>query len=164
MKAIKKPFKAELYVGKVKVTKGQEKKHIEQMTEEEVAYLKKQIRLFPHWKAKKSKHLKRKMVSLDLIEVEDMLLDRKAERFIVEYNETVLDSGEIDRRLLLRSDKPRMVKFKTRKKKVIEAEANLCIVISLDRFEIVTAYWNKVEDAHKTIQWSRYNNQLAIAK
>lgn len=163
MKSVKKPFKAELYVGKVKVTKGQQKKHIQQMTTDEVAYLRKEIRYFPHWKVKQSKHLKRKMVSLNLQEVEDMLLDRKAERFIVEYNETVLPTGDTDRRLLLRSDKSRIVRFKTRNKEVVEARANLCIVVSLDRFEIVTAYWNKVEDAHKTIQWHRYNEQLAIA-
>lgn len=164
MKAVKKPFKAELYVGKVKLTKNQKKKHIEQMTEEEVDHLKKQIRLFPTWQLKKSKHLKRKMVSLNLDEVEAMLLDRKAERFIIEYNETVLPSGDTDRRLLLRSDKSRMVRFRTRRKKVVERRANLCFVISLNRYELVTAYWNKVDDSHETIQWNRYSDQLAIAK
>lgn len=163
MKAVKKPFKAELYVGRVKTTKGQKKKHIEQMTREEIAYLKKQIKLFPTWKAKMSKHLKRKMVTLDLNEVEDMLLDRNAERFIVEYNETILESGETDRRLLLRSDKSRKVKFKTRRKKIVEAEANLCFVISLDHYEIITAYWNKVDDGHTNVHWNRYNQSLKIA-
>jgi hypothetical protein len=161
---MKTAYKAELYIGKVKQTKDQKKKHVNQMTKEEIAYLKKQIMLFPTWKAKMSKHLKRKMVTLNLNDVEDMLLDRKAEDFIVEYNETPLETGGTDRRLLLRSTKSQKVKFKTRNNRMVEAQANLCFVISLDHFEIITAYWNKVTDDHENIDWKRYSQHLTIIK
>jgi hypothetical protein len=159
-----KAYKAELYRGKVKKTKNQKKKHVTQMTKEEVAYLKKEIKMFPTWKAKASKHLKKKCVSLDLNDVQDTLLARNVEDFIVEYNETLNASGQMERRILIRVAKPKMVRFKTRKKKIVEALAHLCFVVSLDTWEIVTAYWNKASDEHAQLDWRRYSKHLRIIK
>lgn len=156
--------KAEFYIGKVKRTKNQKKKHISQMTKHEIAYLRKQIKLFPTWKAKASKHLKRKRVTFDINDIEETLLSKEVANFIIEYNETFVGSGRIDRRILVRSSKPQMVNFRLRGRRTEKAIAQLCFIISLDTYEIITVFWNKVSDNHETINWRRYNKHLRILK
>lgn len=161
---MKKVHKAELYIGRVKHTENQKKKHITQMTKKEIAYLKNELKLLPSWQAKMSKHLIKKRVTVNIQDVEDTLVAQNVADCIVEYNETIDSSGQSDRRILIRCDIPKMVRFKTRRKNVVEAMAHLCFVISLDTYSIVTAYWNKISDDHESINWERYSKHLSIIK
>ena len=41
-------------------------------------------------------------------------------------------------------------------------ECNLCFVISILKGEVITAYYNNINDSHDTINWNRYNKDLKI--
>lgn len=67
---------------------------------------------------------------------------------IIEYNMTYLkDEQKWDERLILRDDKVLQTTL---------GKQNLCIVLSLTRNIVVTAWYNLPKDKHKTIDRNRY--------
>lgn len=75
---------------------------------------------------------------------------------IIEYNSTN-NYGKIDKRVLIRSKKSYFVDIDN-----TLTECNLCFVISIITGQIITAYYNEVNDNHNTIDWLRYDKSLKI--
>lgn len=72
---------------------------------------------------------------------------------IIEYNEIPYFTkyGMIfDKRVLIRDDKD-------------YDGYNLCLVLSINRNQIVTAYWTHKDDNHANLDWSRYSNTYYIS-
>lgn len=68
---------------------------------------------------------------------------------IIEYNRTLTDKNKNwDERIVIRDNKI----SKTDKDK-----QNLCIVLSLSKNEVITAYYNPLDDNHATINMDRYD-------
>lgn len=151
-------------IGNIRKTNGQIKKHESQMNEEEKIYIEKKIRKIDVKDIKLSHHLrkKKKDIGFKIKDILDTLKSEDLQELIIEYNETPM-RGKIDRRVLLRGDRASSVEFKSGDR-VFFSPANICFVISLDTSQIITVYWNKVSDTHKTINWNRYDKNLDIIK
>lgn len=151
-------------IGNVKKTKRQKKKHVSQMSETEKQYLKNKIKTIKTRDITVSKHIlnKKKDIGFKMENIFEILNEDKIENLIVEYNETQNDEL-IDKRVLLRGNKSYNVRFKSKEGSFVSS-ANICFVISLNTYRIVTVYWNKSKDNHKTINWSRYDKNLDIIK
>lgn len=152
-------------IGNIKKTKEQQKKHIEQMNEEEVAYLDEKLNLINLNKLELSYHLllRQDEIGFNFKDIINALKNEENERQIIEYNETPNTNSE-DFRVLIRSTKSKNVTFKTKNDTFFTAKANICFVLSLKTNQIITVYWNKVGDSHRTIDWKRYNKDLEIIK
>lgn len=151
-------------VGDVRKTEGQDKKHISQMTEAEKKYLKDKIKSIDRKDITLTRHLtnKRKTIGFKMKNIIEVLNEENVDELIVEYNETPTN-GVIDKRVLLRGGKSYNVRFESEKGSFI-SPANICFVVSLENYRVVTVYWNKTKDSHKTMNWNRYNKDLKIIK
>ena len=72
--------------------------------------------------------------------------------YVIEYNETTRHN-HTSHRVLVRHPKKQVVG---------NYLSNLFLVIDVDNGRIVTAYYNKVTDNHKSIDFSYYNKNLQI--
>lgn len=155
--------KAMYNIGYVKRTEGQKKKHILQMNSRERRFLEEVLGEIDVNELYLSSHVKNKKdtttISKGLIKE---ILNKRVSDLIIEYNETVRN-GRLERRILLRDDSCRKIKFFRKDGSSFETMANLCFVITTTG-KVVTAYWNKVGDNHKSIDFSRYNKGLQIIK
>lgn len=148
--------------GRVKKTKGQVKKHVSQMSKEEIQYLARRVKLVSgsyKWTA----HSLDSSRMFNMLTVERLLNSPDLEKCIIEYNETPSKKrkGFIEKRVLLRSTFSKEVLLNHKGTSSLE-EANLCISIDIMTGVVVTAYWNKVTDNHKNIDMRRYNKTLRI--
>lgn len=157
-------LKAEYYRGKVKATNGQRKKHVSQMTKDEIHYLSEKCKNIPQKKVTISKHLLQKGISFNQVDILNTLQSPNLHSLIIEYNETPKKNGSLDSRVLIRSNISKDVQFQTKYGKVFTAPAQMCFVISLKTYEVITVYWNKTNDSHTTMDWSRYQKHLKIIK
>lgn len=138
--------------GEVSVTEGQEKKHITQMTKDEVMAITNKLYSLNIGQTKLSFHLQEKLDSEELSIYKSQMVRLLLDFEIIEYNNTRGQS-----RVLLRG----LSKEDTLVDGVIK-KSNLCIVWNLDTNNIVTAYWNCISDNHNTIDLRRYNANLKI--
>jgi hypothetical protein len=112
-----------------------------------------------------SKHLLNKMETelhcdfqRDILQV---LIDKKYS--LIEYNETITDSG-IDNRVLLRANVSKPVLFTINGITKV-TQGNICFVISLNSNRVVTAYWNEKTHNHDSNRgFNRYDANLDIMK
>lgn len=144
-------------MGKVKKTYGQQKKHFSQFSETELDFLKNSLRNIDLNSITISKHLRFKDIKFDLQDIFDTLQSNDLSKMIIEYNQTPKGSF-LDKRVLVRSTKSYDVYIDNKIKK-----CNLCFVISILTCEIITAYYNRAEDNHTSIDMRRYNCNLKIA-
>lgn len=94
-----------------------------------------------------TKHFNRKNLPI----TKDDILNCFKSGDVIEVNYN-LDAG--DKRLL----------FRSKKSKSIEGQKyNLCLVYSIDNNKIVTAYYNKAGDNHKTLNHGHYWNNYPIS-
>jgi hypothetical protein len=161
---LKMTLKAEYYRGKVKATNGQQKKHVTQMTREEISYLVQKCKNIPLQKVTISKHLLQKGISFKKADILTTLQTSNLNSLIIEYNETPKSNGSTDKRVLIRSNISKDVEFETKNGKKFTSPAQMCFVISLKTYEVITVYWNKSNDGHTTMDWSRYQKHLKILK
>lgn len=153
-------YKGEYSLGTVKETPKQIKKHFSQMTQDELNHLTAMVRGFDAKKLKKSGHvIEKASVSFDESRLGEMLNNCD----IIEYNKTFVP--RLDRyegRILIRDRESQDILFFNKKTgEEFKAKANLCLVISFSQ-RIVTAYWNKESDNHRSMDWSRYDESLSI--
>ena len=96
--------------------------------------------------------------------VESLLASNNLLSSIIELNVNKNTTGNVyDVRILVRDKrkfKVRMLDYNTGREQI--ELANLCIVYSLTRNQVITAYWNKASDQHRTIKWDNYNKKLNI--
>ena len=130
------------HVGEVKVTNGQIKKHVSQFTEKEFRFLNSIVR---GRKTQLSYHAKLRMSELNIScnKIKESLKSFNIIEF--NYKEAIQEA-----RVLLRSTK----EFKLDDGKFY----NLCCVVSLTENDIVTLYWNLINDNHSTINVDRYQD------
>lgn len=150
---------AKYHKGVIKKTENQRKKHVKQMTRKEQWYLREQIKNLPNIKF--TKHALNNNVDVTIEQIKNTI---KEYNYIIEYNETTDTYGKIDRRVLVRSSRVYKVDFHKIDGSVIKGNANLCFVISIDTGYIITAYYNFINDEHKTIDMRRYDKTLKIIK
>ena len=154
---------AEYFVGKIKETEGQVKKHCSQMSQREKEYL--LIKIFESQVSGLTfgKHALEKITEETSPKEILSIISKISTSNIVEYNEVARD-GEIDKRVLIRDNESKNVVFATSEdlKNTIVAKANLCVVISIKNDRIITCYWNKENDCHKSIHMDRYDKNLKI--
>ena len=141
--------------GLVKITRNQEKKHYTQLSEEELNYLENKIHRLKN--IKPSWHLvEKKDILVRKRDILSALKDSNIKELIIEYNVTYKQKS-IDKRVVLRSRE--IYKVSTRDDII---ECNLCFVISIIKGEVITAYYNNINDNHDTIDWNRYNENLKV--
>lgn len=146
--------------GNVKITPGQRKKHISQMSEREVKTVIGKLKTLKN--PRPSRHLQEKIDGEGLHidnELVNETLQNANENNIIEYNSVVYSNGGRSRRTLLRSQDSRSVYIPEQRKNV---NCNLCFVVDMDKNMIVTSYWNATNDNHNNINWKRYDNSLDI--
>lgn len=143
-------------MGRVKQTENQRKKHITQMSSDEISFLKRRLKQV-YTSYKWSPHFASSSRLFNMMTIERLLRTPDIEDCIIEYNER----GN-DRRVLLRSTFASQVLLE-KEGKNYETDANLCIVIDIYSGEIVTAYWNEVGDNHDNVNMKRYTADLKIS-
>lgn len=150
--------KGKFKVGYVKRTQGQKKKHISQMTSQEVDVIHEGIDNLSKLYA--SQHVIRKIKNDGLWFTSDMVVEvltNFSAENIIEYNVSQF-YGKLDRRVLLRSSESYPVLIDGKGK----VDCNLCFVLSLDRGALVTVYWNEAGDNHSNIDMNRYDETLTV--
>ena len=150
---------AKYHKGVIKKTENQRKKHVKQMTRKEQWYLREQIKNLPNIRF--TQHALNNGVDVTIEQIKNTI---KEYNYIIEYNETTNVNGKIDRRVLVRSSRVYKVDFHKTDGSVIKGNANLCFVISIDTGDIITTYYNFINDEHETIDMRRYNKTLKIIK
>ena len=151
-------------IGEVRETENQKKKHVEQMTPQEVQYLEMRLKQIDARRVYISNHVREKDVSFNLEEIQKVLNREDVKNLIVEYNETIMTGDWLDFRVLLRTDEVKNVTFFGTKRIPFEAPANMCFVISLKTLKVITVYWNKANDGHRGMDWTRYDKNLLIVR
>lgn len=144
--------------GQVRVTDGQRKKHVSQMSDYELQRLCRKIK--PVKRISASRHLKQKVENNEVSFTYKMVWDvinNIHKTHIIEYNRTSF-KGVQESRVLLRTQKSFPVEIGGKG----EVRCNLCFVLSLDSGRLITAYWNEVSDNHKSINTDRYDETLVI--
>lgn len=150
---------AKYHKGVIKKTENQRKKHVKQMTRKEQWYLREQIKNLPNIRF--TQHALNNGVNVTMKQIKNTI---KEYNYIIEYNETTNIYGKIDRRVLVRSSHIYKVDFHKIDGSIIKGNANLCFVISIDTGDIITTYYNFINDEHKTIDVRRYDKTLKIIK
>lgn len=150
---------AKYHKGVIKKTENQRKKHVKQMTRKEQWYLREQIKNLPNIRF--TQHALNNGVNVTMKQIKNTI---KEYNYIIEYNETTDTYDKVDRRVLVRSSRVYKVDFHKIDGSVIKGNANLCFVISIDTGDIITTYYNFINDEHKTIDMRRYDKTLKIIK
>ena len=140
-------LKAENEQGNVRQSKyAQLKRHRKQMDERGINILINKFNKLDKSKRSINKHLLNKKTISFREEDIDKLLNKDIKDMIVEYNQTFTDEI-LDERIVIRDNEV----VQTDK-----GEQNLCIVLSLIKNEVITAYYNPPDDNHTTIDMNRY--------
>jgi hypothetical protein len=150
----------------VSVTENQIKKHQSQMTADELLYLARILfEICPNIYKGKNWHLNNRIDtgSIPTERYKNIIKEGKLPLKIVEYNETLKFYG-VDRRVVVRSEKAEYVTYHPGKTEEVTGYANLCFVVSLNTGEIITAYYNGVNDNHTSLDTRRYDENLQIIK
>lgn len=154
-------IKATINKGQVKKTKAQQKKHVSQMTPEEVNYLQAYAMngLKRNKRLQVSAHTINKMIDnhtyCDTNEAKRCLQDLR--NTIVEYSVKKYANNYRNKRVTVRSKDITMVEMKNE-----TIPCNICYVIDIDKSRIITTFVNKVSDTHDSINMKRYNKDLKI--
>ena len=152
---------SQIYNPIVKTTMYQVKKHFSQMELKEINFLKNKLERIQNY-ISLSFHGQEKNNGISSDTVKSIL---KSGNFdIIEYNE-VPKFDATEHRVLIRDKQSYISDFYSMG--IVEprkALCNICFVISLDTGIIVTAYLNKCNDKHDTIDWTRYKKDLKIMK
>ena len=86
---------------------------------------------------------------LSLKDIDKILNKNNIKDLIIEYNRTLTDKNKTwDERIVIRDNEI---------SKTNKGEQNLCIVLSLSKNEVITAYYNPLYDNHATINMDRYD-------
>lgn len=146
---------ADINIGKIKKTPGQRKKHISQMTSNEISFLVYKIQHLD--KIIYSNHLLKKHITFNEKTILKTLKSSNLKNCIIEYNETP-SKDFLDRRVLIRSEIAENVLINNNNYEL----CNLCFVLSIVSKKVITVYYNKSNDNHTSLNLNRYDNTLKI--
>lgn len=147
-----------------RITKGQKKKHVSQMTPEEIAFIKKVVF------RSLNEHKNKLVVSTHLI---DKMIDYRSdfdhrialttlehlEHTLIEYSHKSKNNGVniYKRRITVRSQIPQEVELDGKL-----TSCNMVFVLDMDECVVISSWFNKETYHHNNINWSRYNKNLKI--
>ena len=144
-------LKGEIRKGTIRTTENQEKKYVKQFKGDEYQKCIIAINNMLHTKIYASYHLKRKStVSYSMKTICDML--KHGEFDIIEYNRT-RNNG----RVLIESWSTFPVDIDGK-----ITECVMKVVVEPKTAQIVTVYYNSVDDIHATLNMKRYNKDLEV--
>jgi hypothetical protein len=142
-----------LALGQVKETEGQEKWHVSSLSAAEIEATLQAVKAIPLLAVQVNReHIELQERTANREDILRVLAGAKKEN-LVEVNVT-----RCEVRVLLRDTVAQPVVFSGDN---FESPANLCFVVTLGG-KVVTAYWNKVGDDHKTLHNDRYNGRMAV--
>lgn len=148
-------FKGEIKKGTVRSTSNQFKKFVTQFKGDDFEKCLIAINNTLHKKIHASSHLRRKSaVSYDMKEICDVLKSGKYD--IIEYN-YVQYSDHRDNRVVVKSWDSYQVDIDGK-----DTECNMIFVLSVTNNQIVTLWYNSIDDDHKTLNMSRYNKNIEV--
>lgn len=139
--------------GQISVTKGQQKKHVSQMTDKEIRLLSLVIKSLNINETVLSRHVCDKFDSSDLSFSWEQAERTFRSHKLVEYNQTGISS-----RVLIRGKRTESILVDG-----VVVPSNLCLVLDIKKNRVVTAYWNAAVDNHQRIDMRRYNADMVIA-
>lgn len=141
-------LKAENEQGNVRESKyPQQKRHRVQMSESGLKILVDKFNKLDKSKTTISRHLLyKKTISFRDGDI-NKLLNKDIKDMLIEYNRTFINKTW-DERIVIRDNEI----YQTDK-----GEQNLCVVLSLSKNKVITAYYNLLNDNHKTIDMNRYD-------
>lgn len=144
-------LKGEIRKGTIRTTENQEKKYVKQFKGDDYQKCIIAINNMLHTKIYASYHLKRKStVSYSMKTICDML--KHGEFDIIEYNRT-RNNG----RVLIESWSTFPVDIDGK-----ITECVMKVVVEPKTAQIVTVYYNSVDDTHATLNMKRYNKDLEV--
>lgn len=149
-----------------RTTKEQDKKHRSMMTEEELTYLSDWAKKRPVKDLIISSHfLGKGSVTVNPWHIKWVMEKDNLSELIIEFNKRYSKYGDsFTQRILIRDDEEEIVTLEDRFGRKFESRAHLCFVVDLTTWTLITAYWNKSSDDHRTMDWSYYNKDLQITK
>ena len=133
------------------------------MSDIEIDYLVCKLRNLDLNRVRISRHLENKDITVDLTLIKAILKKPNLDKLILEYNETPNSNG-VDKRILIRDDDIFNVTYNKNTEFEILKESNICFVISMVSFRIITLYYNFAEDRHDTLNLDRYDESIEIVK
>lgn len=140
--------------------KYQVKKHYSDMTAEEKNYLHKYL-LTIRKLDRHAHYIQRQEEFKHNIKIRDVFETIRSRNFIeniIEYNET-LSKGRIEQRLLIRISR---IYHKCLDGKTKPEKCYGFVVINLTTGQLITGYYNSIEDNHDSLNKFRYNSDLKI--
>jgi len=147
------------YIPIAKITDNQRKKHYTMFSNDEKLYLIDKLNIVKTY-AILSEHLQLKNNGITIRDINNVFNSNNFE--MIEYNETTRNNIT-DLRVLIRSVDTYFTSFyDTTINYSYNCYCHLCFVISIKTGQVVTAYFNKSGDTHKTIDLSRYENLQII--
>ena len=138
---------------KVKETNHQQKKHFKHFTETESALLKCCVSNIANNHLLITDHAKEHIKDFTHSMAKSTLLDCN----VIEFN--VNQRYNLECRVLVRGNKTIPIKTENG----IE-HGNVCMVIDIKESKLISAYINRMDDSHSTLNSSRYNESLNIIK
>lgn len=145
-------------------TPNQRKKHVKQMTKEEISFVRKVALRALHEHKRKiivSTHVIDKMIDdrADYNQKRVIIMLENLEKHLVEYSHIEKNNGinVFKRRILLRDNEVVTVDDEGETK-----QCNLCIVYDIDYCTVITSFYNPVEFTHEKLNWRRYSKSLKI--
>lgn len=138
----------------------QMKKHTSQMSKYEKEYLVEKVRnirnvsVHPHLQWKKDTG----QITYDIMNMTRMFRAKNLSYHIKEFSTIQVEGGRIDHRILIRSNRVEHVDIDDAGRQ----RCNLMFVISLDTYEIITAYYVHVHNHFESINMDRYDETLDI--
>lgn len=152
---MKDTFKGEIRKGTVRKTNNQFKKFVTQFKGDDFEKCLIAINNTLHKKIYASSHLRRKSaVSYSMKEICDVLKSGKYD--IIEYN-YVQYSDYRDNRVVVKSWDSYNVNVDGK-----DTECNMIFVLSVTNNQIVTLWYNNVDDNHNTLNMKRYDKNIEV--
>lgn len=152
---MKNTFKGEIKKGTVRKTSNQFKKFVTQFKGDDFEKCLIAINNTLHNRIYVSSHLRRKSaVSYDMKEICNVLKSSKYD--IIEYN-YVQYPDHRDNRVVVKSWDSYNVNVDGK-----DTECNMIFVLSVTNHQIVTLWYNSIDDDHKTLNMSRYNKNIEV--
>lgn len=148
-------LKGEIKKGTIRTTTGQQKKYITQFKGDDYQRCIIAINNMLHQRIYASYHLRKKStVSYNMKDICSVL--KSGEFDIIEYN-YVQYPDHRDNRIVVKSWNSYLVEIDGK-----EQDCNMVFVLSVSNHQIVTLWYNSIDDDHDTLNISRYDKNIEV--
>lgn len=148
-------LKGEIKKGTIRTTTGQQKKYITQFKDDDYQRCIIAINNMLHQRIYASYHLRKKStVSYNMKDICSVL--KSGEFDIIEYN-YVQYPDHRDNRIVVKSWNSYLVEIDGK-----EQDCNMVFVLSVSNHQIVTLWYNSIDDDHDTLNMNRYDKNIEV--